>query len=322
MVIFRRARPLLALSSLLFGSLLVAACVGVASPTTGGDARLAMVRSEFATSTANKRPVLVVAHRGCWTDTAENSLAAIEACIAMGVDVVELDVRRTADGVLVLMHDESVDRTTNGRGRVSDLPYATIAGLRLKAGAGGLDAVLTPEAPPTFEAAMTAAKGRILINLDAKADVYADAFAILEKTGAIDQVIMKRRVAEGEEALGRQPPFNRVLAMPIIDETRGRASVLMDSQIPTRPAAVEVIFTSIDYLADTVQMADAAGVRVWVNTLQPQFAAGLVDEDALVNPARVWGRLIDAGVTIIQTDEPVALLEYLTRIGRRPAFTG
>lgn len=321
MVFFRRARFVLALNTLIFGFLLVAACAGVASPTTGGNARLAMVRSEFASSTANKRPILVVAHRGCWTDTAENSLAAVEACIALGVDVVELDVRSTADGVLVLMHDESVDRTTNGQGRVSDLPYAAIAGLRLKAGDGGPDARLTPEAPPTFEAAMHTAKGRILVNLDAKADVYDDAFSVLEKTGTVDHVIMKRRVAEGEPALVRQSPFNRVLAMPIIDETRGPAGVLMDGQIPTPPAAIEVIFTSFDYLADTIRDADGAGVRVWVNTLQPQFAAGLVDDDALVDPASVWGRLIDAGVTIIQTDEPEALLEYLAGIGRRPAFT-
>jgi len=86
--------------------------------------RLAMLRHEFAPSSTADRPVLVVAHRGCWKATAENSLAAIEACIALGVDVVELDARRTVDGALVLMHDATVDRMTNGHGRVEDLTLA------------------------------------------------------------------------------------------------------------------------------------------------------------------------------------------------------
>lgn len=261
-------------------------------------------------------PVVVVAHRGCWLDTAENSLASIEACVALGVHMVELDVRRTRDGVLVLMHDATVDRTTNGRGRVEDLTWSQVSALRLRAGAGGEDAPLTDEAPPSFEAAMVAARGRILVNLDAKAEVYDDAFAVLERTGTTGQVIMKRRVAAGEPPLNRQPPFDRVMAMPIVDQAAGPAAALMAGQEDARVAAVEVIFTDLSYLRDVRAQTTAP---LWVNTLQPGHAAGLTDDKARDDPDGVWGRLIDAGVTLIQTDQPEALLHYVQGLGRRPA---
>ena len=59
--------------------------------------------------------VLVVAHRGDWRYAPENSIAAIEHSIAVGVDVVELDLQLTKDSVLILMHDSSLDRTTTGK---------------------------------------------------------------------------------------------------------------------------------------------------------------------------------------------------------------
>src|SRR5262245_3270865 len=62
--------------------------------------------------------VLRIGHRGAAGHAPENTLAAIQKGIALGVNFVEIDVRRTADGVLVALHDETVNRTTNGKGRV------------------------------------------------------------------------------------------------------------------------------------------------------------------------------------------------------------
>ena len=59
--------------------------------------------------------VIVVAHRADWRNFPENSLAAIQSAIDMGVDMVELDLQRTRDGKLILMHDDTLDRTTTGR---------------------------------------------------------------------------------------------------------------------------------------------------------------------------------------------------------------
>ncbi|MBR0338647.1 MAG: glycerophosphodiester phosphodiesterase family protein, partial [Alistipes sp.] len=58
--------------------------------------------------------VFVISHRADWRNFPENSLEAIESAIQMGVDIVELDVHRTADGELVICHDKTINRTTNG----------------------------------------------------------------------------------------------------------------------------------------------------------------------------------------------------------------
>mgnify|MGYP002303274396 CR=1 FL=1 len=98
--------------------------------------------------------VLVVAHRGNWSIAPENSLAAIDSAIRMKVDIVEIDIRKTKDGQLVLMHDDTVDRTTNGTGKVKDKTLAEIKQLRLK----DKDGRLTEHTVPTLEEALLAAK--------------------------------------------------------------------------------------------------------------------------------------------------------------------
>src|SRR5918997_436516 len=76
--------------------------------------------------------VLVIAHRGGAGLWPENTLYAFGRASALGADVIETDVRLTADGALVLVHDESVARTTDGAGRVRDLALAELK--RLDAG--------------------------------------------------------------------------------------------------------------------------------------------------------------------------------------------
>ena len=300
-------------------ALATAACAGSAGGVSRLDhaGRVERVQAELRSGATGERPVLVIAHRGCWQATSENSIAAIEACVASGVDIVELDVRRTADGVLILMHDETVDRMTSGRGRVEDLTLEQIQALRLRRGKGGENAALTSEAPPTFEAAMRATSGRVFVNLDAKADVYDDAFLVLERVGATDEIIMKRRVAVGESSLAAQRPFSRVVAMPIVSDLAGPARDLLATQTDPAPPAVEVLFTDRAYLTEASGLIRRSGARVWVNTLRPEISAGLTDAAALQDPDAVWGWLLDNGVNMIQTDEPETLVRYLERRGRR-----
>src|SRR5690554_1673670 len=75
--------------------------------------------------------VLVVAHRGAHTEVPENSLASIDKAVEAGAHIVELDVRRTQDGVFVIMHDRTLDRTTTGSGEVANHTYAELQSLRL-----------------------------------------------------------------------------------------------------------------------------------------------------------------------------------------------
>lgn len=102
--------------------------------------------------------VLRIGHRGAAGHAPENTLGAIQKGIALGVDFVEVDVRRTADGVLVILHDETVNRTTNGKGRVDRLCVRDIA--KLTAGNG--------EHIPTLEEVMKVAAGKVGLMLELK----------------------------------------------------------------------------------------------------------------------------------------------------------
>jgi len=98
-----------------------------------------------------------IGHRGAAGHAPENTLASIETALEIGVDMVEVDVQATADGRLVLLHDKWVDRTTDGTGRIRDLPWERVR--RLDAGRG--------ERVPLLEDAMALVRGRseLLIEL-------------------------------------------------------------------------------------------------------------------------------------------------------------
>lgn len=76
----------------------------------------------------------MASHRGDWRNYPENSLAAMNSAINMGVDIIELDLALTKDSVLVVCHDRTLDRTTTGKGKISDMPLDSIRTLRLKTG--------------------------------------------------------------------------------------------------------------------------------------------------------------------------------------------
>ena len=82
--------------------------------------------------TCDESTVLVAAHRGDWRNYPENSLEGINSAIEMGVDIVELDLQCTKDSVLILMHDNTLDRTTTGKGNVSKYTLDEIRKLNLK----------------------------------------------------------------------------------------------------------------------------------------------------------------------------------------------
>jgi glycerophosphoryl diester phosphodiesterase len=71
----------------------------------------------------SSRGIVKTGHRGAAGHEPENTLAAVERGIVLGCDFVEVDIQRTSDGCLVLMHDKFIDRTTNGEGRVIDMSF-------------------------------------------------------------------------------------------------------------------------------------------------------------------------------------------------------
>lgn len=106
----------------------------------------------------HSRPFLIIAHRGASGHEPENTLRSFEAAIKLGADMIELDVQACKTGELVVIHDVTVDRTTNGRGRVDEIP---LSGLRkLNAGKG--------EQIPTVIEALNLIDERVSVNIELK----------------------------------------------------------------------------------------------------------------------------------------------------------
>ena len=157
--------------------------------------------------------VFVIAHRADWRNFPENSLEAIESAIQMGVDIVELDVHRTADGELVVCHDKTIDRTTNGKGKISELTLDYIRSRYLRAG----HRAVTRYKMPTLAEALDVCNGRILINIDKGINYYDQIMDMLVKRNMADQVIIKssKSVATMKEFFAKQK--KNMLYMPIIN---------------------------------------------------------------------------------------------------------
>ena len=90
---------------------------------------------------------MIIAHRGDWRYAPENSIRGFENCIRSGFDAIEVDVRMTKDSVLVIMHDETINRTTTGKGKVSDLTLEEIKKYKLKTPTN----YVSDQTVPTFE---------------------------------------------------------------------------------------------------------------------------------------------------------------------------
>lgn len=255
--------------------------------------------------------VLVVAHRGDWRYAPENSIAAIEHSIAVGVDVVELDLQLSKDSVLFVIHDSKLDRTTTGKGKISDWTADSLRTLKLKNGAG----IRTMHSLPTLEEAMLTAKGRVLVNLD-KADRYFDLLMpVLEKTGTTSQVIMKgaKPAAQVDSLYGAY--LDKVIYMPVVNLNKPEARTLMEGYLnELKPAAYELVYASDNEIEFPLELKDKLRGKalIWYNTLWDTLCGGHDDDRALTDPDAAFGFLVDnLGARIIQTDRAELLLNYL-----------
>ncbi len=265
------------------------------------------------------KQVLVVAHRADWRNAPENSLAGIERAIQMGVDVIEIDLKKTKDGMLVLMHDTTIDRTTNGHGKPEDYTWNELSRFTLKNGHGGP----TRQHIPTFEACMRLVKGRVMVNIDKGYDYYKEAYEILVKTGTVDHAIIKSgKPYEQVKAENGDLPGNKLAYMPIVYLDRPNAGEIVKTYSERlKPVAYELIFSSDSALVNSTYLSvPETGSKIWFNSLWANQNAGHDDERSVDEnqPEAGWGWLISHGATLIQTDRPKELIDYLRKKGLHP----
>jgi len=260
--------------------------------------------------------VSVISHRGDWRNTPENSIRAIQNCIDLGVNMVEIDIKKTKDNELILLHDKTLDRTTTGKGLPQDYTLAEIKQMRLRNGAG----VATSHQIPTLEEAMIVAKGKIWVNIDKGYDYFDLVEKVLEKTGTTQQVLIKAGLPYQKVVAENKAVLDKLFFMPIIDMANPDAMTMVEEYIKNmQPKVFEVCFTQIDQaLQNVLDRIQKSGSKVWINTLWPSLCAGLNDDRAVEENQQdsIWGKVIEMEASFIQTDRPKELVNYLRNQGK------
>jgi glycerophosphoryl diester phosphodiesterase len=254
---------------------------------------------------------LNVAHRGASAYAPENTLAAFAKACDLGADVLELDVHLTRDGQVVVMHDERVDRTTDGHGEIRSMTLDEIRGLDAGRWFGTSSA---GERVPTLQEVLERFAGRALIDIELKAGVNADWFRGVVAEDAETATRLARRVLEVAERAGQ--------AHRVVISTFGmHALAWVREAAPQVATQWSVLSTD---LSQDAGAAAAAGFEVispqeyaaTTHNLARAHAHGLAVHIYTRGNDEAMARLVDLGVDGVKTPRPDRLREVLVRLGR------
>ena len=320
---------------------------GLATPGHA-DTRVDQILERFENANQWRDHVMVVAHRaGGLQDGkrrfAENSIAALRDAISLGTEMVEIDIRRSGDGELIVMHDSWLDRTTDCKGEVLDYTMSELRKCRLVVEGTG---AVTAEPVPTLQEYLAVAKGKILVNLDNKLETadLVDMVALARAMGMEAQVVVKANLWSAERVatvkatmakVGQGFQFMPIMADdavrdPAFVEAAGRAFAANAVEMITwRGDAADMTDTGGPLFSPRVRAAAIRGNwHIWVDTHaivnKPggYLSGGRGDELAVAAgfPNEVFGFWAERGATMIQTDEPRAAINWLAANGYRVPY--
>jgi glycerophosphoryl diester phosphodiesterase len=248
---------------------------------------------------------MVSGHRGAGGQIGiiapENILSSVRAAIAVGIEFVETDPRPTKDGVLVNMHDISVDRTTDGTGEVVNMTLAEVQALKIDQGKFVGD--YSCDHVPTIEEVLQEARGKVHVLLDAnktdRVDLLIDA---VHKTDTLDWAIFDTSsVDKIDTAIMLEPKIMTMIRVSSLAE--------FDTQW-AHFAAHPPIIVEIHDTGLTAEIAAAVHAKK-AHTLTDMFGTDV--GAGLANEPSFYGSVYDSGIDIGQTDRPDLVLRYLGR---------
>lgn len=246
------------------------------------------------------RPALLGAHRGGpMPGFPENCIATFENALAYAPCLIECDVRKTKEGELVMMHDNTLDRTTDGRGEVAHHTLGELAALKLKDNEGNA----TDHSVPTLADVLAWAKGRAIVELDIKAPVTPEEIvAAVAEAEAESFVIV---ITYDTERAVYYHRLNRELM--ISASARGTEGVRRLLASGIAPANL-VAFVGVYEPPDSVySMLHDAGIRAILGTL------GNLDRRAKRLGVGVYREYLENGADILATDDVSLAARALAR---------
>ena len=268
---------------------------------------------------------MVASRKGYFAYAPENSLPAIKAAENSGADIIEIDIRTTADGVLILMEDETVIRTCYDYGEntvVSEMPYNKIKTLKLLSGQGGVNAEKTAEAVPTLEevfkdrklyylsSSSTETKQKALFMLDFDWSIRDKISNLVIENDMENEVIFYIDDAKPDEieAWKETLPFEPM----IMTYFKGNVIFAATANVKNDAETADCIHlaTKNPYgviFGETVQnTAYETGIRTMATPCCPEICGTQMQDTEIW-----WDYLISAGFNVIMTDNVTALRTYV-----------
>jgi glycerophosphoryl diester phosphodiesterase len=247
---------------------------------------------------------VAMAHRGFSRGGLENSMAAFRAAVDLGYRYLETDVHTTSDGVLLLFHDETLDRVTDGHGRISELTAAEVASARI----GGLEPV------PLFDDLVSALPG-VRLNLDVK-----DWHSVRSLAAGIERHNLHDRVLVASFSDRRRRAVLKLLSRPVASSAGISANVLFFLLRPLPVAWLRRLLRRPmgDIQALQVPVRYGAFPVVTPGYVRRAHAMGLKVHVWTINDPAEMRRLLDLGVDGIVSDRADLLKQVLLERGEWP----
>lgn len=236
--------------------------------------------------------LVVIAHRGNHINAPENTIAAYSNAISAGADYVEIDLRTSKDSQLVIMHDASVNRMTNGAGKVNGLTWAELQQLKVS---DKNHPEWAAQTIPLFSEVLQLCKGKINIYLDFKdADVKAT-YDALAAAGMQHSVIVYINAAhQFKEWKTIAPQIPVMVSLPDTIKSAAQLSSFLNQY------DISILDGSFnEYSLEMIKAATDKNIPVWP------------DIQSVNEGPEIWERAIGMGFTGLQTDHPEALILFL-----------
>jgi glycerophosphoryl diester phosphodiesterase len=261
---------------------------------------LSLISSDYKPNPVPKprHKYIVIAHRGDHTIYPENTIQAYEQAIKNGADYIEIDLRTTADGRFVSLHDASVNRMTDGKGQIKDLTLEQIENLKVSVKSKPDTALYRI---PTFEQILKLCRDKIYIYIDFKEADATATYNMLKQYHMENQALVYiNKPSQFTDWRKNGPKMPLMVSLP--DSVKGTEAMRKFIN-QYRPDVLDGNYSGYDN--QMVAFANAIGLPVWPDAQSP-----------LEGPA-VWDKAIASGLKGLQTDNPPALIKYLEQKGLR-----
>lgn len=240
--------------------------------------------------------IFIVAHRANGFDAPENSRKAVRHAIEAGVPIIEIDIQKSRDGYLYVMHDITLNRTTSSQGKIREKLSIELENVFLENG----------ETPPMLQDLYDISNGKALLNLDFKVNAVKEVAEWINRNGSFNDFIFfvdnKAEMVSAAE-MKLEYPEMIVMAREKNNISLEKIEKIFGEQLP------EIVHTDFPREEDVLRI-QTLGKKIWANSIRPEkriWPINAIAKYFLV----IWG------VDFIQTDEPLAWLKELKQNYRR-----